>query len=765
MQTRRWYTLFLVVVIAAISLGAVFSIPSLRGWRAFGPFADRAATRPVASTPHAAPVKPVAPVPAPAKAVVAKTPAPVKRIATTPAPAPKTTHAPAVMADAAATHRVSRHRGAWVPSERQAMLDRVYTDGKENRLDDAIATLEAWDAKHPHEPEILRELARLLVRSSRADEGFARYRALLTIQPDTSVRAEYAAALLGAQQYDSAAANFRVLTAADSSAVAYHLGLGRALAWSNHPREAEPELRWLVAHTPGDALLISMLHTARGAYDPTASEASRWVSEEPSYSPYRLALARAHMREHHFTLAAAAFDTLLRDTPSPTLAQVREAASAHASAGDSLGNARLLTRAMSLSSGEVDLRRTYAQALGWSGDRAGAIAQYDTLIAQHNDPDLLLARGQLYAWTGNSALAQRDLTAADSLRPTADAWDMLGDLHRWRGENEAARVAYGRASLLRPGDRGAAAGLAAITESERRQAYAVLRDDLGLTPFTSYLGDNAGFSLYTAGVRGGIAAGSRTVLTFGAEGRRLGADNQLPVVTSATNGWAADAGVAQYLGGLRLAAAGGMAHHEQLGDFGFGSLSAAGSLNRIWTSLELRTGAAYQVLMSAGALRYTDALISAAIPLGPATVSAGIDEMWLTDGNSRNSIQFGARYPLGYGFSAVYAGGMIGFDHGSDSYWDPRRYSSNALGLEFATHRDSSLTFSARVLPGIGTSADAFAGTPDPTNRSAAQLSSGFALDYRRRWWDLRLDGDYAQGVRGSGYHSARARAGVRISP
>jgi len=741
MHTRRWYAVLLVVLIAAISLGAVYSIPSIRGWRVLGPFAAR---------------QTVARHEAPASATHAP---PMTRAVPTPAPAP------VVAVDAAATRRVPNRRAAWVPSERQAMLDRVYTAGKENRADDAIAALEQWDARHPSEPETLRELARLLVRNSRADEGFVRYRALLALRPDTSVRAEYAAALLAAQQYDSAAANFRILTAADSESVMYHLGLGRALAWSDHPREAEPELSWLVARTPGDALLVSMLHLARAAFDPTSAEAARWVHDEPTYAPYRLALARANVRERHFGLAAAAFDTWLAATPSPTLSQVREAASAHASAGDSLGNARLLARAVTLSSGDVSLRRSYAQALAWSGDRTGAIAQYDTLIAEHSDPDLLLARGQLYAWSGNSALAQRDLTASDSLRPTADAWVMLGDLHRWRGEHAAAREAYARANILRPGDRGAAAGLEAITVAERREAYAALRNDLGLVPFSSYLGDNAGFSLYAVGVRDGIAAGPRTVVTLDVEARRLGPDNQLPVPTTAMNGWAADAGVVQYLGGFRLAADGGMARHEQLGDFGFGSLSASGPWNRIWTSLELRAGAAYQVLMSAGALRYTDALISAAIPLGPATFSAGVDQMWLTDGNSRNSLQVGVRYPLGYGLSAVYAGGMIGFDHGSDSYWDPRRYSSNALGLEFATRRDSSLTFTARVLPGIGVSADAFSGAPDPANRSAAQLSSGFALDYRRRWWGLRLDGDYAQGVRGSGYHSARARASVRISP
>ncbi|MGE5732658.1 MAG: tetratricopeptide repeat protein [Gemmatimonas sp.] len=747
MPTRRWYAVLLVVVIAAISLGAVYSIPSIRGWRVLGPFAVR--ETPARREPPARRTPPP----------------PIARVAATPVPAAAPAPAPVVAPDAANVSPAPRHRAAWVPSERQAMLDRVYLAGKEDRANDAIEALEAWDAKHPNEPETLRELARLLVRNSRPDDGFARYRALLALRPDTSVRAEYAAALLAAQQYDSATANFRILTAIDNESVTYHLGLGRALAWSNHPRDAEPELRWLVARTPGDALLLSMLHLARGAFDPTAAEAARWVTEDPAYAPYRLALARAHVREHHYDLAAAAFDTLLATTPAPKLALVREAASAHSSAGDSIGNARLLGRAVGLSPQDVSLRRSYAEALAWSGNRTGAIAQYDTLIAEHGEPDLFLARARLYAWDGNVALAERDLAASDSLRPSADVWVMVGDLHRWRGEHAAARQAYARANALRPGDRGAAAGLDAIALAEQRDAYSVLRADLGLVPFTSYLGDNDGFSLYTVGVRDGFAAGSRTVVTLDVEARRLGPDNRLPVPTSALNGWAADVGLVQYLGGVRLAADGGIARHEQLGDFGFGSVAAAGSWNRIWTSLELRAGAAYQVLMSAGSLRYTDALVSAAIPLGPATVSAGVDQMWLSDGNSRNSLQFGVRYPLGYGLSAVYAGGMIGFDHGSDSYWDPRRYSSNALGLEFVTHRDSSLTFTARVLPGIGVSADAFSGTPDPANRSAAQLSSGFALDYRRRWLDLRLDGDYAQGVRGSGYHSARARAGVRITP
>src|SRR5262249_44452134 len=159
--------------------------------------------------------------------------------------------------------------------------------------------------------EFGRELARLLARNGREQDAFDRYRELLALRPDTSVRAEYAAALLARAQYDSAAGEYRVLVASDSLDRGYHLGLARSLAWGNHPRESEPELHWLVVRSPNDTTLGTMLRVARNAYDPSAAEASRWVTEDSSYVPYRLALARAASRERLWPLAFAEFDTLI----------------------------------------------------------------------------------------------------------------------------------------------------------------------------------------------------------------------------------------------------------------------------------------------------------------------------------------------------------------------------------------------------------------------------------------------------------------------
>jgi len=733
MSARKRYTLLVVALAAAAVAGAAVSIPAIRGWRVWGPLAHRAKQHPDSTPKRVARAKPPASLPA---------------VAPVPAPAQSTaigqSHPPV---------RVNVAK-AWKPSERQQLRDKLYLAGQANRPSDAIATLEAWDAKHPRDPEALRELSRLLVRNGRVNDGLARYRELLTASPDSGARAEYAAALLALQQYDSAAANYRILINADSNDLSARVGLARALAWGNHPREAEPELRWVTLRVPGDTTFVVMLRVARNSYDPTSADAARWVGEDPQYAPYRLTLARLLASEGRLDLAAAQFDTLVSGNSS-SLALTREAAGVHAMAGDSIGDARLLRRAVALAPADTGIRQSYAEALAWSGDRASAVAQYDTLLAASgSDPDLLIARARLYAVSGDNAAAERDLSEAIAKRPTPEAWVMLGDLYRWEGDRSRAWSAYSEASALRPGDAAAEGGFAELAAAERRQKAAVLSGELGWNTFASYLGDNAGFDLSIAGLGGGMGIGPASALLLGADARRLGSDQ----------GEAAYLGVVQYFRSYRFSAEGGAVTYRERGDFGYGSVSAAGALGGLWTSAEVRTGPTFQWLMSPRTLTYRGASASLTIPAGLAAFSFGVDRMWLSDGNDRTQLQLGARYALWRGVSAIYSGGMIGFDHAGASYWDPRRFTSHSMGLELSTQRDSGFSVSARVLPGIGVMSDGFDSTI-PGARTAAQLSTGLALAYRRRWWSLTLDGDYAHGVRDSGYQSARASARLRITP
>jgi Flp pilus assembly protein TadD len=730
MPARKRYALLVVTVAVTAVAGAGLSIPSIRGWRVWGPLAHRAKQSPDS------PVRRVARVAAsPKPAVVAPIPAPAGTTATSPSPAP------------------ARKGSVWKPSERQQLRDKLYLAGKANRPADAIAALEAWDAQHPHDPEALRELSRLLVRNGRVPEGLARYRELLMASPDSGARSEYAAALLALQQYDSAAANYRILIESDSNNVDAHAGLARALAWGNHPRESEPELRWLTLHATGDTMFVVMLHVARNSYEPSTADAARWVSEDSQYAPYRLTLARLLANDRRLDLSAAQFDTLVMANPS-SLPLLREAAGVHAMAGDSVGDARLLRHAVALAPNDTSLRQSYAEALAWSGDRASAVAQYDSLLGAGSNPDLLIARGRLNALSGDNVAAERDVSAAIAKRPTPEAWVMLGDMYRWEGDRRRAWDAYSEASALRPGDAGAEGGFAELAAAERRQKTAIIGPELGWNTVASYLGDNAGFDLSIAGLGGGFRIGPASALLVGADARRLGSDN----------GEAAYVGLVQYFGGYRFSADGGAVSYRERGDFGYGSLTASGSLGGLWTTAEVRTGPTFQWLMSPRTLTYRGASASATLPVGLAAFTLGVDRMWLSDGNDRTQLLLGARYALWRGVSAIYSGGMIGFDRASASYWDPRRFTSHAMGLELSSQRDSGFSVSARVLPGIGRMNDSFAPT-DSTSRNASQLSTGLALAYRRSWWSLTLDGDYAHGVRDSGYHSARASARLRITP
>jgi tetratricopeptide (TPR) repeat protein len=135
----------------------------------------------------------------------------------------------------------------------------------------------------------------------------------------SAVRAELAAVLLRSGRYAEAAREYRALLARAPESFDYRLGLARALAWGDHPREAERELRQLALRRPGNAAIDSLLRLARVGYEPRAVEAAEWVARDPLYVPYRLALARALAREGMYALALAHFDTLAVAAPSAQL--------------------------------------------------------------------------------------------------------------------------------------------------------------------------------------------------------------------------------------------------------------------------------------------------------------------------------------------------------------------------------------------------------------------------------------------------------------
>ena len=702
------YALVLGLTLAALGTAAAFVILKLR--------VDSGGTEPVAigtpppgPSPAPAPAAP-APAPAPPSAAPPPVPAPARPAPSAPAPAPPAPARP------------------WRPAPEQALSDSVYLLTRAGRDRDAAALLDRWIAAHPADTAALHPSARLLVRTGRTNDGFARYRALLALDSSVATRAEYAGALLAAGRYDEAAVEYRRLLAADPANPEYRLGLGRALAWGAHPREAAAELAR--APAPRDTATERLLHAVRRDYEPTAAEAAGWVREQPSDADYRLALARALVREGRPDLARAQYDTLL--ARGPTLALIREAAGVYATAHDSVGAARLLGEAVPLAPADTALRHDYARALAWSGDRAGAIREYSVLIERSPDPDLLAARGQVY---------------------------LLG------GDHRRAEADYREALRRRPSDATAFAGLDAARRAARSQR--IQDEDEGFASTTRFVSDNAGFDFVATGLSAGVGFGdrNRTVLFASGDVRRVSRDSAGFAGARHVDGFWVQGGVAQWIGRFRASARAGLLHHSDVPDIGTWAFQGEWVQPSVRAGIAVSRSAAYETLRAGRtlgsavapgvdpALRATTLSGTVSVPFANgADLWASAEHLWLTDSNDRTSLSLALRYPVAGGFSAVYAGGGLGFGDLAPLYWSPRRYVLQALGLEYRIQRPSGLTLALRGLPGVAFLSERTVPGGPATSRSVFQWSATLDLAYRRPRWELGAFAAYGRDRSDAGY-------------
>jgi tetratricopeptide (TPR) repeat protein len=593
-----------------------------------------------------------------------------------------------------------------------------------------------------------------------------------------SVRAEYASTLLQARRYREAASEYRRLVAREPGKFAWRLNLSRALAWGGAYREAETELRTLSARARGNPLVDELLRSVRANIVPSAAEARRWVAERPTHAPYRLALARAHVREHSPRAAYSHFAFVLASQSSASL--LAEAADAHAAGGDRRGAVRLYRQALARAPSDPSLRRSYASALAADRQYAAAIEQYTWLFDRRPGPSLLTERAYARQRGGDESGAERDLQHSLALLPTPDAYLALGDLYQRREQFQRARAAYLEVVTLRPGDLRVGSRLVRLGRAARPGfGYAAATDEqLGTTLESHVTGDNAGFSSVSAALRRGFLVGPGIVLGIGVEPRlvrgRSGAPVEAGEVAPARElvGASASLGLAYTHHGdeldARLAGRGGLVEHTA--DPPVSLLVGSGVLtyHGAWSlSIESRQGPAYAELLALApdAARATFPAsarafaVGAAAPLGVADVAAEYERTALSDGNTRSVAQASIRLPLAAGLSLLYSGASVGFHERSTLYWDPRTYASHALGIELAARRDDGVALTARVLPGIGRADDGLtAGDPDrfrgaePRDANfVGQLAANVDLDIRRGRWRTAVGAAFGSG-RGGGY-------------
>ena len=667
----------------------------------------------------------------------------------------------------------------WHKPPRQAATDSAYVLTQRGRLDDAAALLDEWLAAHPDDAELLLEVARLRNSLSQSDAAVRRYRELLAVQPSDTARGELAAVLLDAGRYADAAAEYRQLVTLRPENRAYRLGLARALLWGEHARAAEAALRPLALATPPDTVVRSLLHAARASYDPTADEANRWILEEPSYRPYHLAFARALATAGRNREAAAQFDLVL--TADSSLSILREAAGVHGTIGDSSGAARLYGRAVALAPADDSLRLDYAKALAWAGDDSRAIEQYGVLIAHRPTAALLLARGQMYVWRGDYDLGVEDLRRSAALAPSYDALVLLGDVARWQGRFAESRALYMRALSLVPNDPRVMVGLADLRRIETLYIASIGGAEEGWSTTGTYAEDNTGFLFLAGGMSAGVAVDSSTVVGVGLEQRRV-AQRSARARTRYIDGFAADVRARRQIGAhLALSVNGGIARHALVRDIAFGGVAVDWSSGRVSASLSLARGPVYGSLMSMATLAPSvatpngsggpivgrTATASVSVPIGRGSLTVSGERLELSDGNARNLVSAAVRVPLAANIAAIYDGAVLGYAHQSDLYWDPRRYTSQAVGIEISGQPAPGLSVAVRALPGIAQSEEPIGPTPAGSaafvsSRQVFQLSTGGELQYHAKRWDATAGAGYGRGRDGN-YQSLNGSFRVRV--
>ena len=683
-----------------------------------------------------------------------------------------------------AAMRTETSTGTWSPSPEQVLDDSVYALAQAGRYAEAAELLRAWLETHPADIERTITTARLLGQTEQLDASFAMYeRALAARMADRVLRREYAEALLWAGRYAPAAEQFARLVGSDDLDRGARLGLARALAWSGRAAEAEPYLARLWREEPTDTSLRALLRSTRANLEPSSATARDWMESDAGHWMYKLALARAYAREGRHADAAAAFDLALADSVSVEL--LSEAAGTRAAAGDSVGTAALLGRAVALTPGDAALRERYAQALAWSGARRAAITEYSRLIAMKDDGALRFARGQLYLLVGDESSALADLERSVALAPTFDALAAIGDLYRWRGDHARSRAAYTRALALRPGDTRVLAGLALIRAAERA-AYAQgdAGDEPGVSVTGSYAEDNAGFLMLRTRLAYGFMAGRATTGSFGVEQRRISHRSPRDIERF-VYGYSIGAALQHYFTNrVQVGVGGGIARHALVSDMAFAHLSASAPAGPVIFTLRASTGPAYPELWSLWTLvgrepeaqaieqpmRARSVMASATVPVGRATVEVAAERMMLGDGNARTSMNVAVRQPVSRSLRVLYAAGTLGWNGASSTYWDPNNYTQHAIGVEYGRAVGSNITVAARALAGVARSTERTILAPGARSIGSSwtpQVTTGVDATYRGKLFEVTAGGGYGRGAPreggAPGYQSLNGTIRIRI--
>ncbi len=305
----------------------------------------------------------------------------------------------------------------WQPAPEVALLDTLFLFRTEGRLLDALAVLERWLTEFPDDRPLRLEGARLSFEALRRDRGVFHYRRYLFDGDDRLVLREAVNRILTEMPPAESRRALATLLRVDDEIFTVRVGLARATAEAGDPVGADTLLTPIPPHSDPEVDALRLM--VRRAQNPNIATATRWVSEYPEETLYRLVLARALSKggqpgpalQHY--LAAFTVDT--------SLALREEAADVAVAAGSADIASGLLEDILAREPNRERALLAYARVRARLGDNAGAVRSFERLMALNPDEARFEeARGVLFE-VNDTELTLPLLGRLVAFRPTDDA--------------------------------------------------------------------------------------------------------------------------------------------------------------------------------------------------------------------------------------------------------------------------------------------------------------------------------------------------------
>ncbi len=395
-------------------------------------------------------------------------------------------------------------------------------------LEAALGLLENYLERHPEDLDAMLEYARAQWRAGRLDAAIEAYRMALARGAGSEARLELARLLVTIKSWDAAVRLYEEMVAESPSDVGLLREYARALVWAERYEEALAIFAKLAEVTPADEDLLreyAAVATWAGRYDVAVALYARLVEMAPGDAELRFEWARVLLWASQPEAAADVLAGLPSDFAGPGVDSLRmaiELALPEPPATDEslLEQARALAWVVDADS-VLSLYRLYlsehpeadsvllemADIFQYrAGVRDSAMSYLSAYLLRHPDAEVVQLRlAWLLAWSGSYYEAETMARGILAKSPeNAEAWVLLGDLYRWRGERKRSAEAYRRALEIDPWVVGAAEGLAAL--EAQLEAQLAARGTVGAAGGLETFADNDDFSLVR--LRGGWMGGS-----------------------------------------------------------------------------------------------------------------------------------------------------------------------------------------------------------------------------------------------------------------